>query len=46
MVSSIKIEFILIFIFLPITLFFIPATKVIFTTLYIVFFFFIDFEKG
>ena len=41
MVSSIKIEFILIFIFLPITLFFIPATKVIFTTLYIVFFFYL-----
>ena len=39
MVSSIKIEFVLIFIFLPIFLFFIPATKVIFTTLYIVFIF-------
>ena len=39
MVSSIKIEFILIFIFLPIILFFIPATKIIFATLYVVFFF-------
>ena len=39
MASSIKIEFFLIFIFLPITLFYIPETKLIFTTLYIVFFF-------
>jgi len=39
MASSIKIEFFLIFIFLPTILFFIPDTKLIFTTLYIVFFF-------
>ena len=39
MASSIKIEFFLVFIFLPIILFFIPETKLIFTTLYIVFFF-------
>ena len=45
MVSSIKIEFILIFIFLPIILFFIPATKIIFATLYVVFFFFFLFLK-
>ena len=38
MASSIKIEFFLVFIFLPIILFFIPETKLIFTTLYIVFF--------
>ena len=39
MVSSIKIEFFLIFIFLPIILFYISETKLIFATLYIVFFF-------
>ena len=39
MASSIKIEFFFIFLFLPIMLFFIPNTKVIFTTLYTVFFF-------
>ena len=39
MVSSIKIEFFFIFIFLPVLFFFIPDTKVIFTTLYIVFFY-------
>ena len=39
MASSLKIEFFLIFIFLPIILFFIPETKLVFTTLYIVFFF-------
>ena len=39
MASSIKIEFFLIFIFLPIILLFISDTKLIFITLYIVFFF-------
>ena len=39
MASSLKIEFFLIFIFLPIILFFIPETKLVFTTLSIVFFF-------
>ena len=39
MASSIKIEFFSIFIFLPIILLFISDTKLIFTTLYIVFFF-------
>ena len=39
MASSIKIEFFSLFIFLPTILFFIADTKVIFTTLYIVFFF-------
>ena len=39
MASSLKIEFFLIFIFLPIILFFIPETQLVFTTLYIVFFF-------
>lgn len=39
MASSIKTEFFLIFIFLPIILLFISDTKLIFTTLYIVFFF-------
>ena len=39
MANSIKIEFFLIFIFLPIILLFIPDTKLIFITLYIVFFF-------
>ena len=39
MASSIKIEFFLIFIFIPTILFFIPNTTLIFTMLYIVFFF-------
>ena len=39
MASSIKIEFFFLFIFIPTILFFIPDTKLIFTTLYVVFFF-------
>lgn len=39
MASSIKIEFFFLFIFLPTILFFLPDTKLIFTTLYVVFFF-------
>ena len=39
MASSIKTEFFFLFILLPTILFFIPDTKLIFTTLYVVFFF-------
>ena len=39
MASSIKIEFFFLFIFLPTILFFLPDRKLIFTTLYVVFFF-------
>ena len=39
MASSIKIEFFFLFIFIPIILFYISETKLIFATLYIVFFF-------